>query len=569
VVRLLAIYSVAAWLVLQVVDVTFPMMGMPPWADRLVLVLLAVGLIVGLVLSWTFDMTPAGIVRTSVADGSGGGGDAPGSVVGGSVVDSEDPAAVPSDADGASPIPKREFSALAIAVLPFANLSQDPENEYFSDGITEDILTNLSRIEDLHVVSRTSVMVYKGTTKQIPEIARELEVGTVLEGSVRRAGVRVRVSAQLIDARTDKHLWAETYDRDLEDIFEVQSAISETIARALEARLTPEVVERIRRHPTDNVAAYDHFLRGREAFRQADAERTIVELEKAVALDPNFAAAFGALAGSYVLSMYWGGASSTDVLPKATEATKRAIELDEEHALCWMARGLLDYHFEYDFKGAVLAFDRAVALDPDDADIRLWRGHCLAQQRRFDEAIESFRRGVEIDPHHVYDRAWIGFTLAMKGKDDDRAEAERVLRESIARDPDHHEAQGFLGWTLLGWGRFAEAAEQFSICYGIVPSPFYELLRVMALREIDPDLDVALALTELRGPLEGEENHAALAVLALVAGDVDEAMDALEEGVKRRAPIIPWFWSIPALTMRLEGHPRYVALGDRVLGADG
>ena len=179
VVRFLAVYVVASWLVLQVVDVVFPMIGVPAWADRLVLALLVVGLVVGLILAWTFDVTPTGVVRTPGAD-----------PLGSDVEEAarSDPPSADTGEGGDEPASGNEFSTLAIAVLPFVNLSRDPDNEYFSDGITEDILTQLSRIEDLHVVSRTSVMGYKGTSKQIREIARELEVGSVLEGSVRPVG---------------------------------------------------------------------------------------------------------------------------------------------------------------------------------------------------------------------------------------------------------------------------------------------------------------------------------------------------------------------------------------------
>ena len=519
----------------------FDDVGLPPGTPRFVIVLLALGFPVALALAWAYDVTSAGVERTHARV-------------------ERTPGAVEGVGTPHSP--------LAIAVLPFENLSGDPENEYFSDGITEDILTHLSRIDDLHVISRTSVMVYKGTKKQVREIAGELQVGSVLAGSVRRQSGRVRVSAQLIDASTDKHLWADTYDRDLEDIFEVQSTIAEKIALALRAELTPEVVERIRRHPTDNVAAYDHFLRGREAFRRADAEPAIAELEAAVSLDPAFAAAFGALASAFTLSMYWHGASPTEVLPKAEEAAKRALELDSGQALSWMARGLVCYHLDWDWAGAGAAFERALQLDPDDADILLWNGHHLGCQRRFDDAIESFRKGVAVDPHHIYNRSWIGFTMVLKGDPADQEAAERHLREAIARDPSHHEAQQFLGWALMGWGRFQEAADQFAICHRLVENPFYVVLRIRALKEVDPDFDVHKALDEIRGAVEEIQFHEALSMMAYMEGDLDRALDHLETGAKNRSPIAPWFRTHPVLGGPFEGHPRFEALNRRIFGSE-
>lgn len=455
----------------------------------------------------------------------------------------------------------------SIVVLPFDNLSDDPENEYFSDGVTEDVLTHLSRIEDLHVISRTSAMAYKGTRKQIREIAGELGVGSVLEGTVRRAANRVRVTAQLIDASSDKHIWADTFDRDLEDIFEVQSAIARAIARALRAELTPEVAERIQKHPTDNVDAYDRFLRGREAFRRSNALAAVASLEEAVSLDPDFAAAYGALAGAYVQSMYWHGASPTEVLPKAKEAVTRALELDEDQALSWSAKGAISYHLDRDWAGARAALKRARELDPGDADIILWYGHHLACQGRFDEAIEAFNEGVATDPHNTYNHAWIGFSQVMKGDPREQEEAEQHLREAVARDPSNHETQQFLGWSLLCWGRFSEAAEQFSICHELVPNPFYLVLRTLALSGVDPELNVSAALAEVREAVEDIEFHEALSVMAVMEGDVELALDHLETAVERRSPIAPWFRSLSILADPFENHPRFEALNRRIFGS--
>ena len=454
----------------------------------------------------------------------------------------------------------------SVAVLPFENLSDDSENEYFSNGITEDILTNLSRIEDLHVRSRTSVMAYKDSRKSIREIAGELGVGTVLEGSVRRAANRVRVSVQLIDAISDRHLWADTFDRDLEDIFQVQSAIAETIARSLKTKLRPEEVERIRRPPTDNVDAYDHYLRGREASRRSDADGAIAALEEAVSLDPDFAPAHGALAGAYVQSMYWHGASPPEVLPKAKEHVTRALELDDEQALSWMAKGAISYHLDRAWIGAEAALRRARDLGPEDADILLWNGHMLALQRRFDEAIEVFRDGVASDPHHVYNRSWIGFAQVMKGDLDEQEEAEQHLREAVARDPSNHEAQQFLGWSLLCWGRFQEVADQFARCHELVPNPFYFVLRIRALMEVDPGLDVSGALDKVRNAAEEIQFHEALSVMAVMEGDLELALHHLEMGTEKRSPIVPWFRSLPVLASPLEGHPRFEAINQRIFG---
>jgi len=201
-----------------------------------------------------------------------------------------------------------EVNRLSIAVLPFTNMSADPENEFFSDGITEDILTQLSKIHSLEVISRTSIMQYKNTTKSLREIGKELGVATILEGSVRRGGNRVRITAQLIDTETDKNLWADTYDRDLDDIFAIQSDVAKKIAAALKTSLTPEEEDRLNQKPTDNIEAYDYYLRGND-YAYGSNERNDFEIgielyQKAIELDPNFSNAYSNLSRGHS-DMYW------------------------------------------------------------------------------------------------------------------------------------------------------------------------------------------------------------------------------------------------------------------------
>jgi TolB-like protein/cytochrome c-type biogenesis protein CcmH/NrfG len=540
------VYLVVGFAVAQGAQFVFEFLGFPPGSWRFVTLLILLGFPIALVLAWAYEVRPEQTGERERTEG-------------------EPKWAEEVEAPSAD-VGSKTIDLRSIAVLPFDNLSNDPENEYFSDGITEDILTHLSRIGSLRVTSRTSAMAYKGTRKQMGEIAAELSVGTVLEGSVRRAGDRVRVTAQLIDASTDKHLWADTYDRDLEDIFEVQSAIAEMIAGALRAELTPEVAKRIRRHPTDNIDAYDHFLRGREAFRRSNADDAVAALEEAVTLDPEFAAAYGALAGAYVQSMYWHGASPKEVLPKAKEAVSRALELDEGQALSWSAKGAICYHLDRDWAGAEAALTRARELDPHDADIILWYGHHLACQRRFDEAIQAFREGVATDPHNTYNRSWIGFSQVMKGDPEEQEEAEEHLREAIARDPSNHETQQFLGWSLLCWGRFEEGAEQFALCHELVPNPFYLVLRTLALSRVDPELDVTSALGEVRGAVEEIEFHEALAMMAVLEDDVELALDHLETAEERRSPVLPWFRSTSILAEPFEGHPRFEQINRKIFG---
>ena len=381
VVRVAIAYAIPAFVVIEVADVLVPALGMPAWVITGVAVVCIGGFPIALILAWMFDITPTGVVRTGPTEGTG--------------VYASDPS--PS------------YDPRAIAVLPLKNLSDDPENEFFSDGVTEDILTHLSRCGDLHVISRTSAMTYKGTSKSIGEIARELKVGSVLEGSVRKAGGRVRVVAQLVDCATDKYLWAENYDRELEDIFAVQSDVAERIAEALEAELAPGEVERMRRGPTGDMEAYELFLRGRQDVYRvggADILRGIEQLKEAIDLDPDFAPAHAMLALAYLAAPYWIGFRSS--LPLAQAAARRALELDDSLGLAWVAQAGVKFHYDWDWSGAGADFARAAELDTNLQDLYLWQGMYLLLLERFDEAAASLERGTSLDPHSGIMAAFLG-----------------------------------------------------------------------------------------------------------------------------------------------------------------
>jgi len=236
-----------------------------------------------------------------------------------------------------------EVDSKSIAVLPFDNLSPDPENEYFSLGITEDIITQLSKITELRVTSRTSAMRYQDSEKSVREIAQELQVASILEGSVRRVGNQVRITAQLVDARTDEHLWAETYDREIKDIFAIQSDVAKQIASSLKVELSPEDRARIERKPTENLTAYDYYLKGRDhyySYSREDNERAIEFFNEALEVDPDYALAHGGLADAYAQRWLWYGFGE-GWLDSAIEESNKAVALDPDLAETYQAEGLV------------------------------------------------------------------------------------------------------------------------------------------------------------------------------------------------------------------------------------
>ena len=356
-------------------------------------------------------------------------------------------------------------TAKSIAVLPFANLSADPENEYFSDGVTETILTTLSRVRDLKVISRTSVMRLKGTTKSLHEIASELGVANLVEGAVQRSGDRVRITAQLIDTRTDEHRWAETYDRDLENIFAIQSDVAERIVGSLQAVLTPVEKAQLEGRPTDSVEAYERYLKGRHFL----ALRTVAALEQAVEwfrgaveADPEFAQAWASLAEAYALLPYYTEASPAEARSEVRAAAERAIainpSLGEPHAALGMTAlaawdweeaereyrraielspGLATAHHRYgnflNYRGehdaAIAVLEHALELDPLSLPIQMALGGANVYARRYDRAEAISRKGLELDPNFALLHSNLAYLYEVQGRyEESLAEAETTAR---------------------------------------------------------------------------------------------------------------------------------------------
>jgi TolB-like protein/Tfp pilus assembly protein PilF len=287
----------------------------------------------------------------------------------------------------------------SIAVLPFKNLSDSKQDEYFSDGITDDIIAQLSKISELKVISRTSVMQYKETSKNIRQIGQELDVGTVLEGSVRHVGNQVRIVAQLIDARNEGHLWADTYDKEMTQIFAVQSDVAQKIANALQAKLAPEELKRIEKKQTENTEAYELYLKGRFYWNKrtsADLQKAIVYFNQAVEKDPTYALAYAGLADSYVLLPDYL-LPAREYFQKAREATAKALELDSSLAEVHTVLGNVKTS-QFDWKDAEKEYKRAIELNPSYPTAHHWYSMLLSILGRPEEALAESRRALKLDP---------------------------------------------------------------------------------------------------------------------------------------------------------------------------
>ena len=375
-------YIVAGWALAQGIAQVLPVFDIPNLAVRLIVLLIILGLPIALVLAWTFEITPQGIKRTEVADALP------------AVARREKHTWVYIVVIGAAisiglfflgRYSARNVSGVAelppksIAVLPFDNLSRDPDNAYFAEGVQDEILTRLAKVADLKVISRTSTQHFKSTPDNLPQIAKQLGVMNILEGSVQKAADQVRVNVQLINALSDAHLWADTYDRKLTDIFAVESEIAQNVADALQAKLTGSEKSSIAKAPTANPEAYELYLKGRFFWNKrsgVDLRKAIEFFNQAIAKDPNYALAYAGVADSYLLLPNYGGTSTRESIPPARAAAMKALELDDSLAEAHASSGLLDT-LELHPERAISDFKRAIELKPNYATAHHWLGRGL------------------------------------------------------------------------------------------------------------------------------------------------------------------------------------------------
>jgi serine/threonine protein kinase/Tfp pilus assembly protein PilF len=346
-------------------------------------------------------------------------------------------------------LPSGRTAARSIAVLPFQNLSNDPSQEYFVDGMTEELIANLARIHKLRVISRTSAMQYKGTKKLLPQIARELHVESVVEGSVLRSGQRVRITVQLIQAATDEHLWAESYEKDLTDVLAVQGEATRAIAGEIKVRLTPEERERLATVRPVDPEAYDAYLKGRYyhyRFTPEDYARALGFFRAAIEKDPTYARAFAGMAGVYATMTHEGLLPPREGIAKCAAAAKKAYELDEKLGEAHLALAIVA-SAKWNGDGAQKEFEKAIALSPQDAAIRLFHAQLIRRAGKWEEAIEEGKRAEELDPLSVETSRSLGSTYFWAGRYDD---AIRQYKKAMEVDPNDARVHDLLADAPFG-----------------------------------------------------------------------------------------------------------------------
>ena len=542
-------YAVSTWILLQLTDVVTGILILPEWAPQLILLILLVGFIPALILAWAFELTPDGVKleseitrKDSITPKTGRKLDyiiiiSLGLSLGyfiwesrfeqktaeyEAATDAATEAALVEEAVVEEPTPPADINLddvdeNSIAVLPFANRSADAEDIYFTDGIHDDLLTQLSRVEAFSVISRTSVMEYRDTTKNLRQIARELSVANIMEGSVQRAGDRVRINVQLIDAETDEHLWAEIYDRELttNNLFDIQSEIAKAIASALEATLTDTELASVADVPTENVEAYDLYLQARQMTQSQTRPEFQVAIElikESLVLDPGFKLAWIELANAHMTNYWVYGGDSVD-RELALEAIENAREIDPDFAELHMAQGFYWYWGHLDYERALYNLDKSIEMMPGNGDTYMWRAYVLRRAGQWEQAIQSIEHSLKLNPRVGFN--WQEYSLTLKYLHQYEA-AEKAAKRAREIDPVSFWGKGALAEIALQAHGDAETAVQLTIgAQQFSDEDFFEyymVARVLA-RRFDEALEAAREISEnmqvQRGTISLSEDWAA------------------------------------------------------------
>jgi len=451
----------------------------------------------------------------------------------------------------------------AIAVLPFENISPDPSDAYFADGMHEQITSQLSQVSAIRVISRTSVMPYQEERKPVRDIAAELGVNYVLEGSARKAEDRVRLTVQLIDAERDEHVWADEYDRDLTaaHLFEIQSEVAERVASALEVELTASERERIERHPTESLAAYDLYLLGRYYWNQLDTEgleRAIEYFERALDLDPDFALAYSGLADTYMVQTQGWRLAPRDVFPKAREAATRALELDPTLAEAHASLGQVRLFFDWDWEGAEAALRRAIELNPNYAPAPHWMAMCLMARARFAEAIQTVDRALALDPQSPYVKMNVGYIFYVSRQYNRAIEA---YSDALEAHP-NAVIRALRGGVYVQQGLFDEGISDIELASemlegrNLIPAAYLGFAYARAGRRNDAER-VLRELQEISAERFVNPDYIAIVLIGL--GENDQAIEWLNRATEARTDW-PVFFPVDPVTDSIRSDPRYQEL---------
>ena len=559
--------AVVAWLLVQAASILLPTFEAPAWVMKAFVVFLALGFVISVMISWAFEATPQGLRRTE---------DVPPDVAAALPTWSRRKfatfiIAIAVVAGGllayqflrpkSVPTPRQsEAATKSIAVLPFVNMSADKNDEYLSDGVSEELITALSKITGLQVKARTSSFAFKGKNEDIQKIGELLHVSHLLEGSVAKAGNKLRITAQLIQASDGNHEWSDTYDREMQDIFAVRSEVAQQVADTLKVRLLGEDKRKIDKKPTENLEAYNLYRQGRfyaDKLSEEGMTKAVPFFQQAIEKDPRFALAYAGLADNYVIAAD-AIIPPREAFSKAKEAALKAIELDDSLAEAHASLGLVHYHYDWDWPAAEQELKRAISLNPQSAQSYTLYTHYLAGMGRYDEAKKYGARALELDPLSVSAHWFLGWGAIYAGRSD---EAIGFFSKALELDPNNPWTRWFLGRAYLLSGNSSRAIEEMETGLRFGPDDplglgFTGYVYAVTGRRAD-----ALKILQRLDELQKRRFISTISRVYVYAGlgDKDKAFEWLEKAYQERSDSLAWFRFDPE-SKSLRSDPRFAAL---------
>jgi TolB-like protein/Flp pilus assembly protein TadD len=552
-------YMVLAWLLLQVGDTLAPALHLPEWINSALAFFLILGFPLAIFFAWAFEMTPEGLKLEKHVDR-----DASITPVTGRKLDRTIivmlVAALAYFVWQSQKAPDEEVVETvagqpSIAVLPFENMSSDTEQEYFSDGLTEELLNLLAKISELKVTSRTSAFYYKGKDIKLADVGRELDVDHILEGSVRKSGNKIRITAQLIEVETDAHLWSETWDRNLDDVFQIQDEIAAKVVDELRVQLLGELPHAV---ATDG-DTYSLFLQARHAINQrthASLLRGEELVKKAIEIDPGYAPAWVLKAHIHSQQGDVGARLPREAAPLARQAVDRALQLDPDNAAAHALSGDLMVSFEHNYPDAKQTFERALELDPNDVDVLYQSSVYFAFIGRAEEALRLALRAYERDPMFVANLTGLSYMYNMLGRYE---EAEAISRKRIDISPESFGSYAYLSMPLTLMGRHEEALE---VANRERLDGFRQTMLAIIHWKLGNSAASDAALDALLDQQSGGWDWQVVAARA-VRGEIDEAFAAMDAAYENRDTGLQLILGDPFVE-NLRGDPRYDAMVDKL-----
>jgi adenylate cyclase len=538
VIKVLIMYAgVAIVLIGLASDVAGPF-NLPDWAPRLIIILVIIGLPIAVILSWVFDITPEGIQKTGERQGTTGMGEQN---------------------------PVHDYTAdfkSSVAVLPFQDMSPQKDQEYFCDGISEEIINVLTRVERLKVIARTSAFAFKGRQMDIRDIGKTLGVENILEGSIRKDGKQLRITAQLIRVNDGSHLWSEAYNRELKDIFTIQEDISLTIVDKLKMKLVGEEKAEILKRPTDNVEAYQYYLKGLSYWQTMTPEGNRLAQEnymKAIEKDPQFALVWATLGSNYLFAASIGLIPTKLAVEKSSEYTSKALEIDSNMSIAHSSLAAISMAYDWNMKEAEREFKMAIQLNPNSGWDHFFYSSYLKLARRFDEAIAESNIALELDPFNIYISTQVGTTYLMAGLVDEAIEKQKW---TIGIYPNNYMAHQNLGDALQAKSALDDALTEYETAVNLSDGNLTAVSRLACAYYQTGDTEKAEELIQdIKSKLEKQYVPASVFIpYYIVKKEFDQAYTLLERALSERDFNLLYELPSPVSEYQLPDESRFTDL---------